>query len=266
MRLSIDHRTTYRFTEPQARVVQLLRMTPRNSHDQTVVDWHIAVDCDARTRDHADGFGNLTTMLYAEGPLEKIEISVTGEIVTSGTDGRLRGAAEPLPPRLFLRETPATRAGGAIRTFARQAGEGRGADVPLLLEMATTLRHRLALDRGRPDPALVAEEAFAGTRATPRDLAQILIAAARALDVPARYVTGYCDLQDDHRPAPHGWMEAWVDGCWTGIDPTLGQIAGEHHARVAVALDAAGAAPVAGTRMGEGDEELDVDVSVSGEA
>ena len=266
MRLSIDHRTTYRFTEPQARVVQLLRMTPRNTHDQTVVDWHIAVDCDARTRDHADGFGNLTTMLYAEGPLEEIEISVSGEIVTSGTDGVVRGSLEPLPPRLFLRETPATRAGGGIDSFARSACGDGAVDAVRLLDLSRALRERLTLDRGRPDPALVAEEAFAGTRATARDLAQILIAAARTLDVPARYVTGYCDLQDDHRPAPHGWMEAWVDGCWCGIDPTLGRVAGEHHARVAVALDAAGASPVAGTRMGEGDEELDVDVSVSGAA
>jgi hypothetical protein len=31
---------------------------------------------------------------------------------------------------------------------------------------------------------------------------------------------------------------------------------------VAVALDSAGAAPVAGSRLGEGDEELDVDLHV----
>ena len=28
MRLSIDHHTVYRFSQPQARVVQLLRVTP----------------------------------------------------------------------------------------------------------------------------------------------------------------------------------------------------------------------------------------------
>lgn len=266
MRLSIDHRTAYRFTEPQARLVQLLRMTPRNTHDQTVADWHIAVDCDARMRDHVDGFGNQTTMLYAEGPIDAIAITVTGAVVTSGGDGVLHGAFEPLPPRLFLRSTPATRAGGGIATFARHVCGGADVDARALLSLSAALRERLALDRGRPDPALVAEEAFAGTRATARDLAQIVIAAARELDVPARYVTGYCDLQDDHRPAAHGWVEAWVGGAWTGIDPTLGTVAGEHHARVAVALDAAGSSPAAGTRMGEGDEELDVDVTVSGQA
>ncbi len=126
MRLSIDHRTTYRFAEPQHRVVQMLRMTPENTHDQTIANWHIAVDCDARMRRHRDGFGNCTTMLYAEGPLETIEITVSGEVVTSHSNGEVHGTNEPLPPPLFMRTTPATAADAAIAAFAiEMAGEGR---------------------------------------------------------------------------------------------------------------------------------------------
>ncbi|MFX5510419.1 transglutaminase N-terminal domain-containing protein, partial [Acinetobacter baumannii] len=39
MRLAVDHRTVYRFTEPQARVVQLLRLTPADTDQQTIADW-----------------------------------------------------------------------------------------------------------------------------------------------------------------------------------------------------------------------------------
>jgi hypothetical protein len=46
------------------------------------------------------------------------------------------------------------------------------------------------------------------------------------------------------------------------LDPCTGLCADEAYARVAVALDSAGAAPVAGSRLGEGDEELDVDLHV----
>jgi transglutaminase-like putative cysteine protease len=278
MRLSIDHRTTYRFTAPQGRIVQLLRMTPRNTHDQTVADWHIAVDCDARLRDHRDGFGNRTTMLYAEGPIDRIEISVTGEVVTSAFDGALNGTFEPLPPAIFLRTTPATLADAAIAGFARAAtgvaatpdeaggGEAGGAaiDLAAMHRLNRAIGARFTLDRGRPDPGLGAAAAFAGTRMTPRDMAHLFIAAARSMGVPARYVTGYCDLLDDHRPTPHGWADAWVDGLgWVGFDPMLGTSPGEHHIRVAVALDASGSSPVAGSRLGEGEERMDVDVSVS---
>jgi transglutaminase-like putative cysteine protease len=266
MRLLVDHRTTYRFTAPQARVVQLLRMTPGDTHDQTVADWHIAVDCDARMRDHRDGFGNATTMLYIEGPVDQVEISVSGAVVTSRSGGRLNGAAEPLPPATYLRITPATAPGEAIRALARDV-EGHGDDsLATLQRLNLAIRDRFTLDRGKPAPGVTAEQAMTRGSATARDLAQVFVAASRVLAVPARYVTGYCELHDDHRPTPHGWAEAWLEGIgWIGFDPTLGASPEEHHVRVAVALDAAGSSPIAGFRLGEGDERLDVDVSVNAE-
>lgn len=265
MRLSIDHRTTYRFEEPQARLVQLLRMTPRNSHDQTVAEWHISVDCDCRMRDHCDGFGNLTTMLYADGPIDAIEIEVSGEVVTSHSDGVLHGTFEPLPPILFLRSTPMTEADEAIRAFAEEVAEGDTGSLAALHRLNAALQSRFSIDRGRPDPTLSAADAFGKEKATARDMAQIFVAAARAGGVPARYVTGYCDLAGDHRPTAHGWADAWVEGIgWIGFDPTLGLSPEEHHVRIAVALDAAGCSPIAGSRVGEGPEQLDVDVQVSG--
>ena len=43
MRISVDHRTRYRFTKPHARIVQLLRMTPQDGIDQTVVQILVAL-------------------------------------------------------------------------------------------------------------------------------------------------------------------------------------------------------------------------------
>ena len=266
MRLSIDHRTVYRFETAQDRLVQLLRVTPENTHDQTVASWDIAVDCDARMRRHRDGFGNCTTMLYCEGPLASIEIAVTGEVVTSHSDGVLHGTFEPLPPTMFLRTTATTLADDAIADFARSLRRGDG-EIALLHRLNDALAARFARDPGRPEVGLTASAAFGRDSATPRDLAHIFIAAARHLSIPARYVTGYCDLVGDRRPTPHGWADAHVDGLgWVGFDPSLGQSPEEHHVRVAVALDAVGAAPVAGSRLGEGAERLDVAVVVQAEA
>lgn len=266
MRLTIDHRTTYRFTAPQGRVVQLLRMTPRDTHDQTVAEWNIAVDCDARLRQHRDGFGNLTTMLYAEGPLDAIEITVAGEVVTSSSSGVLHGTFEPLPAPLFLRTTPPTHAEAALTAFARETTADR-TPIAALHALNAALHERFAVVDGRPEPGLTATAAFVRDAVTTRDMAQMFIAAARAIGVPARYVTGYCDALPNGRPTPHGWADAWVDGLgWIGFDPTLGLSPEEHHVRVAVALDAAGCSPVAGSRLGEGRECLDVEVQVSGQA
>lgn len=264
MRLSIDHRTTYRFSTPQDRLVQRLRMTPENTHDQTVASWHIAVDCDARMRGHRDGFGNCTTMLYCEGPLSSIEITVAGEVVTSHSDGVLHGTFEPLPPALFARSTALTAADAAIAEFAREhAGDD---PIETLHRLNRAVRDSRRIDHDRPVAGRSAAQAFAEEAATSRDLAHIFIAAARSLGVPARYVSGYCDLAGDHRPTPHAWTDAHVDGLgWIGFDPTLGLSPEEHHVRVAVGLDASDAAPVAGSRLGEGDERLEVEVHVQRE-
>ncbi|WP_375286868.1 transglutaminase domain-containing protein [Sphingomonas sp.] len=264
MRLSIDHLTRYRFSAPQGRIVQLLRMTPENTHDQTVASWHVAVDCDARMRRHRDGFGNCTTMLYCEGPVDSIEITVAGEVVTSHSDGVLRGTFEPLPEALFLRSTPLTEADTLIRAFAADLAGGDRIEVLHRLNRAVAAH--VSRDCGRPEAGRTAAEVFAAAEGTARDAAHLFIAAARSLGVPARYVSGYCDLTGDRRPTPHGWAEAWVDDLgWVGFDPTLGLSPEEHHVRIASALDAIGAAPVAGSRLGEGDERLDVEVRVQPE-
>lgn len=263
MRLSIDHRTTYRFSEPQVRVVQLLRMTPQNSYDQTVVSWHLSVDCNARTTRHRDGFGNATTMLYCEGAIDSIEIAVSGEVVTSHSSGVLRGASEPMPPALFLRDTPVTAPDAAIRAFAEAASAAADGSLAALHRLNRAVHERFTPIDTRPEAGLPATAAFTRATGTARDLAQIFIAAARATGVPARYVTGYCDLTGTSHPTPHAWAEGYVDRLgWVGFDPTLGLSPEEHHVRVAIALDAAGAAPVAGSRLGEGEEMLDVAVTV----
>jgi transglutaminase-like putative cysteine protease len=263
MRLTIEHRTIYTFSTPQARLVQMLRLTPQNTHDQTVARWRIDVDRDARMRGGCDGWGNTVTMLYVDGPLDSIEIAVTGEVLTSHSDGVLHGTAEPLPPAVFLRDTPATPPDPVIGAWARELTDGTD-HLAALKRINAALHDRFRLDRGRPEPGLSAADAWARDSATPRDVAQIFTVAARSIGAPARYVSGYSLLAGDHRPGPHGWAEAYVEGIgWVGFDPCTGTSPEEQHVRIATALDAAGCAAVAGSRLGEGRERLEVDVNVA---
>lgn len=263
MRLSVDHRTTYRFSSPQARLTQLLRLIPDGTHDQSVASWNLHVDCDARLRHGRDGFGNRTTMLYVEGPIESIEIAVSGEVLTHSSNGVVHGAHEPLPPAVFLRATPLTTPDADIAAFASAIPDGD--PITRLHALNLAVHRRFALDRGRAVAGRSAIAAFSQGAASPRDMAQVFITAARVLDVPARYVSGYSPVcaVGAGRPAPHGWAEAYVAGLgWVAFDPCTGLSADEAYARVAVALDSAGAAPVAGSRLGEGEEMLDVDLHV----
>ena len=71
MQLTVHYATTYTYAEPARRVIQLLRVTPSSFAGQSVLDWRIDVDRDARLREGRDGYGNVTHMLYVDSPIDE---------------------------------------------------------------------------------------------------------------------------------------------------------------------------------------------------
>lgn len=263
MRLSIRHRTAYRFDVPQARLIQLLRMTPGNHAGQSVLSWNVEVDRNARLKRHRDGFGNRVTMLYVDGPLDSITLAVRGVVLTEDHAGVVGGAAEPLPPLAYLQSTPLTAPTAEMHAFV--AALGLPAD-PLGRAHALLdgVHARLAPVDASPHADQRAGVRLAEGRGDAQGMAHLLIAAARLAGLPARYVAGHI-----HRPAAeqthaaHGWAELHVeDYGWIGFDPFEGRCPADDHVRVAIGLDHAQAAPATGMRIGPGAETLGVDVRV----
>lgn len=266
MHLSIDYRTHYRFTAPQRRIIQLLRVTPSSHAGQTVVDWSVDVECDARLRNHVDGYGNKVTMIYVAGPVEQLSIAVCGEVFTEDTAGIVRDAIEPLPPALFLRPTPRSAPSPAIIEFAHRATEVERDPLSRLHLLNQEIHRRLTFDTGKTAVDTDASTAFAVGHGVCQDFAHVFCAAARATGMPARYVSGHLFRRDgaDRQPAAHAWAEAWVEHLgWVAFDPTNGICADDAYIRVATGLDYAEAAPLAGARTGGGEENLSVEVHVT---
>ena len=82
MRLAVQHRTRYRFSRPVTDIIQALRLTPQSCLSQTVLEWRIDVDCDARLRESRDGYGNIVHMLYVNAPVTELAITATGRVIT----------------------------------------------------------------------------------------------------------------------------------------------------------------------------------------
>jgi transglutaminase-like putative cysteine protease len=265
MRLSIDHTTTYSYAEPTRRVIQRLRLTPTSFTGQTVLDWRVDVDCDATLREGRDGYGNVTHMLYVEKPIRRLEISVTGRVLTEDQAGLVRGLPGDLPHQVFLRPTPLTAAGGALEPLAEGlSGEG-GSRLDLLHRLNARLHGGMRFDAAATTSATPAEEAYGAGHGVCQDFAHIFIAVARRLAIPARYVSGHLFRRDGAhlQPAAHAWTEAWVDDLgWVAFDPANGISTDDAYVRVAAGLDYREASPVAGARVGGGAEGLDVEVQV----
>jgi transglutaminase-like putative cysteine protease len=105
-----------------------------------------------------------------------------------------------------------------------------------------------------------------------RDLAVLLIEAARSLGFGARVVTGYLyNASADGFAASaigagttHAWADIYLPGVgWIAYDPTNGTIGGRDLIRVAVTRDISQAVPVAGSFVGMTDDYLGLTVDVA---
>jgi transglutaminase-like putative cysteine protease len=266
MRLRIAHTTTYSYDTPPSGVTQLLRLTPRDHEGQHVISWRVDLSENCLLHQHEDAFGNIIHSFTADGPFNQLTVEVAGEVDTQNTNGLVNNAIERFPPQFFLRETPLTQTDSAIVNFAKTVQTSTSGDTLMLLHtLLTALNREIIFDTDPTHPATTAAEAFSLRRGVCQDLTHIFVAAARSLDVPARYIGGHFHRADGvtAQEAGHAWAEAYVENLgWVGFDPTNGICTTDAHVRVAVGLDYLGAAPVRGTRFGGGGENLTVAVHV----
>jgi transglutaminase-like putative cysteine protease len=266
MRIAIHHRTQYVYDSPARSVIQLLRLFPRSHESQVVHDWHLEVDHDAALRMGEDAFGNVTHVMSLSGPAESVTLTLDGEVETTDTQGVVRGTVERFPPRLYLRETALTTATEELVHFAAVATRGAIGALNRLHALMAAVHADIAFDTATTSVATTAAEAFALKRGVCQDLSHIFIAAARSVDIPARYVGGHLYRADGavQQEAGHAWVEAYADDLgWVSFDPANGICTTDAHVRVSMGLDYLGAAPVRGTRVGGEAERLNVDVRVS---
>lgn len=246
--------------------MQLLRVTPTDYAAQTCIDWRIDVDCDARLRTGRDGYGNATTMLYVDGPVSEIALTVRGQVLTEDMAGVVKGLAEPLPPLFYTRTTPATAPDETIIALARSVGASDSLENAHALNALVGANIRIHGGRGTPGRAPV--DVLESGGGSVRDAAHLLASLAHAMGFPARIVSGHSLHGPDsaQRKSAHYWTELHLSRLgWVGLDPCSGASPDESYVRVAVGLDGSDVTPVSGARKGGGIEELDVAVRVGQE-
>ena len=265
MRLRLRHETNYDYAEPARGAIQVLRLTPRNHATQFVRRWRVEIDADCRLERDEDAYGNITHIFSIDGPIERMRILVDGEIDTSASAGVVRGSLERFPLSYWTSETPLTAPGEGLREFASDLSAQEGGDpFAFLHRLNSAIFENFAFLPGATDTATRAEEVFQHRSGVCQDFAQVFLAAARQMGIPARYVSGYFLRTDtDQQQAGHAWAEAHIAGIgWVGFDPAHGLCADERYIRLATGRDYLEAAPIRGSRLGGRGESLSVAVSL----
>lgn len=264
MRLSVRHTTRYRFDTPVVHALQRLRLTPKETQGQEILEWDMEYEHARPELTYEDQHHNTVTLVAVESGAQNVTVTCRGTVDTHDHSGVIGRHSGHLPLWSFLAQTPLTRPGPEMRKLAAELDKSEEDRIDMLHRLSADILEEVDYRTGITHSRTTAEEAFAAANGVCQDHAHIFIGIARSLGVPARYVSGYLMMNDRvEQEAGHAWAEAFVEGLgWVGFDISNGISPDARYVRVATGRDYRDAAPVAGISFGNTSTVLEVDVSV----
>ena len=264
MRLAIRHTTNYRFERPVVHAIQRLRLTPKSTQGQEIVDWDMQFDNAERQFAYEDQHHNTNTLVAIIPGTQDVTITCSGTVDTHDFAGVIGRHAGHLPLWSFRGQTALTKPGAGMRTLVREIRKTDLGPLDMLHALSARILDKVAYETGATGVETTAEDALAEGRGVCQDHSQIFIGTARALGIPARYVSGYLMMDDRiNQEATHAWAEAHVEDLgWVGFDVSNGISPDQRYVRLATGRDYRDAAPITGISLGSASEELAVSVAV----
>jgi transglutaminase-like putative cysteine protease len=279
MRLEIRHRTAYAYSEPVTFGQHRLVLRPREGHDLRIIDASLQIAPAHELTWVRDVYGNSLALVDFTAAATRLEIvsEVTLERVGPFPDKRFHEpwlVSWPVP--YAVEEQPVVDAyrrlsfpdeGAALQawldeTLPRQAADAEGMLLDLCNRLHARIEYRRRVEKGVQTPV---QTLRSGTGSC-RDLATLLMDAARALGFASRFASGYLHgtASIAGRASTHAWTECYLPALgWRGFDPSTGKATGLQHVATGVSQHPRGVMPVSGSFVGAGSAFLGMDVEVS---
>lgn len=265
MRISVRHETRYQYEKGALGAIMRLRLWPLSAANQTVEQWALSVNGEPVGGFLANAYGVPEAIWRSGQRVEEAVILAEGTIAVVDTAGVVGFTDEAVNPVVFVRPSDLTEPSEALAALAAEARSEEGA-LASLHNLCRLVNERIAYLPDATDSSTTAAQALDLKRGVCQDFAHVFIAAARALDIPARYVAGY--VLDPEAPVElhetHGWAEAFTPGLgWVGFDPARRICVTDQYVRLSWGFDAFDAAPIRGLAQMAGTIDMNVDVAVS---
>jgi transglutaminase-like putative cysteine protease len=284
--LSVRHRTEYSYRQPVTFKEHRLMMRPRDSHDLRLLDTALMVAPQpSELRWIHDVFGNSILVASFSDKSDALVFEST-----------FRAEHYPLPEEAigiepYARQLPfsysAEDSADLARTNERQHADpehevdqwakshvdavSERDTLAVLIGMTQAIKGDFQYARREEVGVQAPTETLRARSGSCRDFAVFMMDAVRSLGLAARFVSGY--LYDERLigaapgliggGATHAWLQVYLPGAgWVEFDPTNALVGGRNLIRVAVARNAAQAAPLAGEYVGDPGDFLSMNVTV----
>lgn len=291
MRYRVRHATRYDYAAGVDLAAHLLHLTPRADllGQQVAAAAIRATPVPSRRQEALDHYGNTATWLFLDAPHTTFEVVAEAEVEVLFPAPPEPGATLPWEAVAAAAAGRAGPGGGAWQAaeFAEgspMAPPSRGAGAygapsfpagrPVLeglLDLNARIRRDFAFRAGVTTIATPVEEVLARRQGVCQDFSHLMVAALRALGLPARYVSGYIRT----RPPPgqprrrgadqsHAWVGAWLGpgAGWVDLDPTNALVVRDEHVVLGWGRDFGDVSPVRGVVLGGGAHTPSVSVDL----
>jgi transglutaminase-like putative cysteine protease len=263
MKLEIVHSTRYRYSGPIAETVMEVRLRPMDGNGQRCLDFKLELSHGVKARSYVDGFGNHVHYFNLVRPHAALSV-VSRSTVETGL-GPDEDPGEELVQDFLRFRSPVKDVAG-VRELARRHAITDPAS-PKSVEQAlddltSAISRDFTYDRTVTNVYSAVDDVLTLRAGVCQDFAHLFIAVARAMGIPARYVSGYIHSPGERTAsASHAWAEAWVPGRgWIGFDATHPVRTTPHHVRLAVGRDYTDSAPTRGVYVGSATGAMTISV------
>jgi transglutaminase-like putative cysteine protease len=279
--LTVRHSTVYRYREPVIFGEHRMMFRPRESHDLRLIGINLTITPQpAHLRWLHDPFDNSVTIATFEGAASELrfESTVTLEhFEITLPEYPLEEYARTYPFSYDDEDLPCLRTAldrhypdTKVAEWALQFLDPAVTTdtMKILRAMTHGIRKQFRYNRRAQKGVQTPEETLLIGRGSCRDFAVLMMEAARALGIAARFVSGYIFVPDSSGlaggGATHAWMQAYLPGAgWIDFDPTNSIIGNRNLIRVGVAWAPEHVLPLWGTYSGSAQAFLGMEVNVA---
>ena len=286
--LSIRHETVYHFDNSVSLNPHRLMLRPRESRDLRVLSNVLRLTPLAGMTWAQDVFGNSVVMANFTAMTDRLVIESSSQVELTLTPWPIfpiAASAISYPFRYTDDEwadlgalvmPQYNEAGSAVRNWARSFVAGTPTDtLSLLKDLNSGVTQRIRYEARDAEGTQTPDDSLQLGIGSCRDMATLLLEAARHLGFGGRIVSGYLydpdmtSVGSAGSGSTHAWAEIYIPGAgWITFDPTNQSVGGHNLIPVAVARDIRQVMPVSGSYAGSTHSgtgmTVEVNVSVAG--
>jgi transglutaminase-like putative cysteine protease len=279
----LHHATVYDYANPVVLGTHFMHLLPRDRPGQFIREAQIDITPtpDSR-RNEIDHFGNFTTTVSLTAPHKKFEVALSATIdvlqpappapeYTAPWEDIADEAIQRVETAEFCLASPLATPNAEIAAYARTSFPPGEKILTGLLDLNRRLYADMKYRSGVTSTATTAPQVMKSLAGVCQDYAHLMIAALRALGLPARYVSGYLrtlplegEVKRRGADQSHAWIAAWIgdEHGWVDLDPTNNLLVSDEHVTLAWGRDFQDVSPLRGIILGGGRHALRVNVDL----